>query len=83
VPTLIDAKQRQQPALHCAFAASAQSWSDEDQLVAAAMLDALWSVATYERLVGDWQIDHERTVRGISWVLEWVAQAVEDGHGPT
>ena len=39
-------------------------WPDEDRCVVAAVFDVLWSVASYERLVVDWQIDHERAVQG-------------------
>ena len=81
-PTLVDANQRQRDALLGAVAAKATEWPEEDQVVAAAMFDVLWSVASYERLVVDWQIDHERATRGLSWVIGLVEQAVRDGHGP-
>jgi len=42
----------------------------------------LWSVASYERLVVDWQIDHERASQGLTWVIGLVAEAVRDGRGP-
>jgi AcrR family transcriptional regulator len=81
-PTLVDANQRQRDALLGAVAARATEWPQEDQVVAAATFDVLWSVASYERLVVDWQIDHERATRGLSWVIGLVEQAVRDGHGP-
>ncbi|MGA3147640.1 MAG: TetR/AcrR family transcriptional regulator, partial [Acidimicrobiales bacterium] len=82
-PTLVDAKDRQREALLGAIAARATQWTDEDRTMAAAMFDVLWSVASYERLVVDWQIDHERAVQGLSWVIGLVEQAVRDGRGPT
>ena len=81
-PTLVDANNRQRAALLGAIADRADGWSDDDQTVAAAVLDMLWSVASYERLVVDWQIDHQRAVEGISWVIGLVEQAVRDGRGP-
>jgi hypothetical protein len=54
----------------------------EDVATVAAMLDVLWSVASYERLVVDWQIDHERASQGLTWVIGLVAEAVRDGRGP-
>ena len=51
-PTLVDANRRQKDALQSAVQSSTRSWSADQQLRAAAMLDVLWSVATYERLVG-------------------------------
>ena len=82
-PTLVDAKDRQREALLGAIAARTAQWTDEDRTMAAAMFDVLWSVASYERLVVDWQIDHERAVQGLSWVIGLVEQAVRDGRGPT
>jgi AcrR family transcriptional regulator len=82
VPTLIDAMQRQRAALIDAVQSNAPQWPREEQLVAAAMLDVLWSVASYERLVGNWDLDHELAVRGITWVLGLVAQSIEDGQTP-
>ena len=82
-PTLVDANQRQREALLGAIAGRAEEWPDEDRAVVAAVLDVLWSVASYERLVVDWEIDHERAVQGISWVIGLVEEAVRDGRGPT
>ena len=81
-PTLAEANQRQRDALLSAIAAHAHQWSPEDQTVAAAMFDVLWSVAAYERLVVDWQVDQKRAIRGIAWVIGLVEDAVRDGRGP-
>jgi hypothetical protein len=51
-------------------------------MVAAAMFDVLWSVASYERLVVDWQLHRERAIRGITWVIGLVEQAVRNGDRP-
>jgi AcrR family transcriptional regulator len=81
-PTLVAAKERQQEALLTALAERTASWSAEDQRLAAAVFDVLWSVAAYERLVVDWGIDHTQAVRGMAWVIGLVEQAVRDGRGP-
>jgi AcrR family transcriptional regulator len=81
-PTLVDAKNRQREALLGAVADLTQAWSDEDRIVAAAMFDILWSVASYERLVVDWQIHHDQAAQGVAWVIGLVEQAVRDGRGP-
>ena len=47
------------------------------------MFDVLWSVASYERLVVDWEIGHQQAIAGISWVIGLVEQAVREGRGPT
>jgi AcrR family transcriptional regulator len=75
-PTLLDAKQRQHDALLAAVTAQAGAWSEADRTVAAAVLDVLWAVASYERMVVDWQMEPAEAVRGISWVMELINQAV-------
>ncbi len=82
-PTLAEANQRQRDALLGAVAARTGRWSPEDREVVAAMFDVLWSVASYERLVADWRIDSERAIRGITWVIELVEEAVRSGRGPS
>jgi AcrR family transcriptional regulator len=75
-PTLLDAKHRQHQALLTAVAAGAGSWSEGDRTVAAAVLDVLWGVASYERMVVDWQMDPAEATRGISWVIGLIRQAM-------
>lgn len=75
-PTLSDASQRQRQALERAVTEAAPSWSGDERVEAAAALDVLWSVGTYERLVFDWQFDHDRAVRTVRWVIGLVHQAV-------
>jgi AcrR family transcriptional regulator len=61
---------------------STGAWSDADRTLAAAMLDVLWSLATYERLVADWQLDPEEATRGVTWVIGLVQDAIRDGRPP-
>ncbi len=82
-PTLAEANQRQRDALIAAIAARTGRWSAADQMAAAAMFDVLWSVASYERVVVDWQIQPERAIRAITWVIRLVEEAVREGRGPT
>ncbi len=81
-PTLVAAKDRQHEALLSAVTGEAEHWSEEEQEAVSAVLDVLWSVASYERLVVDWQIDHQRAVGAISWVIGLVEEAIRDGRGP-
>ena len=80
-PTLLDAEQRQHQALLAAVAARAGTWSEEDRTVAAAVLDVLWGVASYERMVVDWQMDPAEAIRGISWVMGLIRQAIVTSPG--
>jgi AcrR family transcriptional regulator len=80
-PTLTEAKQRQHDALLAAVAEAAE-WPDDDRMLAAAMLDVLWAVGSYERLVADWDLDREGAIRAITWVIDLVEDAVRNDRRP-
>lgn len=82
-PTLTEAGQRRRNALLGAVAARTARWPEADRVVAAAMLDVLWSVASYERLVVGWQLDRKQAIRGISWVIRLVQEAIREGRHPS
>ena len=48
-----------------------------DRAIAAAMLDVLWSVASYERLVVDWDLDPQDAITGATWVIGLVEDAIQ------
>jgi AcrR family transcriptional regulator len=81
-PTLADANLRQRRSLVGALEESTPRWPDADRAAAAAVLDVLWSVATYERLVTDWDMDCAEATRTVTWAIGLVAEAVERGQRP-
>jgi AcrR family transcriptional regulator len=81
-PTLTEANRRQHEALLDAVAAHAGAWSEAERTMAAGMLDVLWSVAAYERLVRDWRLDPRQAIGAISWVIAMVEAAVREGRIP-
>jgi AcrR family transcriptional regulator len=81
-PTLADANRRLHEALLDAVADATAGWAAADRTLAAAMFDVMWAVSTYERLVGDWQLDHEEAVRAITWVIGTIEQSIVDGRRP-
>jgi AcrR family transcriptional regulator len=81
-PTLSEAGERQRQALLGAVAARTARWPEADRVVAAAMLDVLWGVASYERLVIDWRLDRAQAIRGIAWVIGLIEQAIRQGRRP-
>lgn len=81
-PTLAATNRRQHDALLNAVGDEAPGWSQSERVLAAAMFDALWKVETYERLVGEWALDPEQAISGITWVIELVEEAIRDGRGP-
>ena len=81
-PTLREAGQREREALRQAVGEAARSWSDDERRVAAGMLDVLLGVATYQRLAGDWDLDPDQAIAGVTWVADLIATAVRDGRPP-
>jgi AcrR family transcriptional regulator len=81
-PTLSEANRRQHQALLDALAAHSQTWTPAERTMAAGMLDVLWSVGAYERLVRDWQLDPRQAIDAISWVIDMVVSAVHQGRAP-
>ena len=81
-PTLSDASLRQKHALVSAVAERTPGWSDAERASAAAVLDVLWNVATYERLVADWGLDRDQAVETVSWAIGLVEEAIREGRRP-
>jgi AcrR family transcriptional regulator len=81
-PTVLAANERQREALLSAVAAAAGTSSPPDRTIAAAMLDVLWSVVSYERLVAEWGLDPEDAIRGLTWVIGLVEDAIRAGRAP-
>jgi AcrR family transcriptional regulator len=82
-PTLADASRRQHAALLAAVDEHVSTWSPRDRTLAAAALDVLWSVASYERLVNEWQLDRDDAIRAITWAIGLVEAAIADGRAPS
>jgi AcrR family transcriptional regulator len=81
-PTLTEAAQRQRSALLAAVTARTARWPAADRLIVAALFDVLWSVASYERLVVEWHLDHGQAIRGVTWVVRLLEEAIRDGRRP-
>jgi AcrR family transcriptional regulator len=81
-PTLADANRRQHEALLAAVEERAAGWSSADRTLAAALLDVLWGVSSYERLAHDWDLGSEEAIRGLTWVIGLVSGAIRDGTRP-
>jgi AcrR family transcriptional regulator len=82
-PTLTQAGQRQRKALLGAVKTRTAGWPTADRVAAAAIFDVLWSVASYERLVVDWRLDHDQAIRAITWVIGLVEKAIRKGRCPS
>jgi AcrR family transcriptional regulator len=81
-PTFVAVDERRRRALLRAVSASTPGWSDADRETVAALLDVLWNLPSYERLVGVWNLPSEDATRAITWVIGKLVQAIEDDDPP-
>ncbi len=82
-PTLTDAHRRQRSALLAALENWTLDWPDSERRGVAALLDVLWGVASYERLVSDWELDNDLAIRTLTWAIRLVQDAVRSGDSPS
>lgn len=81
-PTLTEANRRQREALFNALGTWTTTWSASQIQAVAAIFDMLWSVACYERLVVDWQIESDDAIGTVAWVVRLLEEAVRQGRRP-
>lgn len=68
--------------LLAAVARSSKGWSEQEQEMAAAMLDLFWTPTYFERLSTAWQLDADRATKAIGWVIGLVEKAIQEGKRP-
>ncbi len=81
-PTLSDANIRQKRALLAALSERTSEWTASERNSAAALLDVLWNVATYERLVTDWEMDRDQAIETVRWAIGLVEGAIDRDRRP-
>jgi AcrR family transcriptional regulator len=77
-PTFVTVDHRRREALLRAVSAAAPHWSENELRVVAGLLDVLWNLPSYERLVGVWNIDGDDATRAIGWLMGKVIQSIEE-----
>ena len=50
--------------------------------MASGVLDVLWHVPAYERLVSSWDLDADAAVTALEWALSLMVDAVQSGRRP-
>ncbi|HEY7068773.1 MAG TPA: TetR/AcrR family transcriptional regulator [Acidimicrobiales bacterium] len=81
-PTFVAVDERRRTALLRAVRSAAPDWTDEQRATLAGLLDVLWNLPSYERLVGAWGLPPEEATRAITWLMAKLIRAVEDGEPP-
>lgn len=81
-PTFRAVDDDRRRALLDAVRPSTQGWSEEDRETAAALLDVLWSVTTYERLVAAWGLSAEQASRAVTGLVDVLVGDIGRGRRP-
>ncbi len=68
--------------LLAAVARASRGWTEQEQEMAAAMLDLFWTPTYFERLGSAWQLDADRATKAITWVIGLVEKAIQEGKRP-
>ena len=80
--TFVGVDARRRDALLRAIAASAPGWSESERRVTAGLLDVLWNLPAYERLVGVWGFEGTAATEAVTWLMAKVIEAVEGDSPP-
>ena len=81
-PTFVGVDARRRDALLRAVTGAAPEWSEAEKRVTAGLLDVLWNLPSYERLVGVWGVDGTTATDAVNWLMAKVIEAVADGAPP-
>lgn len=81
-PTFVDIDQRRRDALLAAVVRRTDGWDEDERVMAAAVLDVMWCIPTYERLVSAWDLDADQASTAIGWVIDLLEQAIKEGRSP-
>jgi AcrR family transcriptional regulator len=81
-PTLSEADQRRRATLLNAVSQEIPGWPETDRKMAAGMLDVLWSVMSYERLITAWDLTPEQATTALTWTIGLVEAAIREERAP-
>jgi len=81
-PTYAVMDQQRRNAVLNAVSQATPDWSDQERKVVAGLLDILWSIPSYERMVASWELDADNAIRGLTWLIDLINDAIKDGHKP-
>ena len=81
-PAFAAMDQHRRDALLDAVVRATRGWPERDRRMAAAVLDMMWSVPAYERLLTVWQLDAGHVARAVTWVIGLIEEAIRDGRRP-
>jgi AcrR family transcriptional regulator len=74
-------RQRRDAVLE-AVAAATNDWPEAERRKAAAVLDVLWGIPSFERIAVMWGLDADAAMDAITWAIGLVVEAVRAGNRP-
>jgi AcrR family transcriptional regulator len=81
-PTLVEVDLRRRAALAAAVGEVARDWPEPDRDKAAAVLDVLWNLPAYERLMTAWNLEASQATEALTWAISVVTEAIRSGRRP-
>lgn len=75
-PTFVGVDRRRRDALLRAVTQAAPQWSPRQRHAAAGLLDVLWNLPSYERLVGAWGLSDDDATAALTWLLDKVVATI-------
>jgi AcrR family transcriptional regulator len=81
-PPFVEEDRRRRRALLAAVLPLTGDWSDTEREMAAALLDIIWAIPSYERLITAWNLAPLDATRAVTWAMGLVLEAIKDGHRP-
>jgi AcrR family transcriptional regulator len=81
-PTFSGADERRRGAVLHAVSSAAPDWPEDRVRAVAGLLDVLWNLPSYERLVGAWQLPAADASGALTWLIDRVLAAIQAGEAP-
>ncbi|WP_018637952.1 TetR/AcrR family transcriptional regulator [Parafrankia elaeagni] len=75
-PFVAEDERRRAALLRAVTEAAPSSWSQEQRLEAAAAIDVLWNLPTFERLIAGWKLDAAQATSTVTWAIGLLVEAV-------
>lgn len=80
--TFAGVDERRKDALLRAVSAATPQWSEGQRRAGAGLLDVLWNLPSYERLVGSWNVPETDATATITWLMAKVMATITDDDPP-
>lgn len=79
---LSEEDDRRRTALLASVSRETAGWSEAELRMASGVLDVLWHVPAYERLVDSWELDADAAITALEWALSLMVDAIQSGRRP-